>query len=119
MQVFMKRLMIFVLIAGSLWTAEAIWLATRQPEISAGLAVGQLNGGADAARRLREFETFKNISTEVTTVLTLFAALVCFDSVIRRNLGLVMHVINRSSRRAHLLLLSGSLGLLFLTSGCI
>ena len=115
----MKRIVIFGLIAGSLWIAQAIWLTARQPEISASLAVRQVNGGADEARRLREFETLKNVSTEVAGVLTLFAAWVCFDSIIRRNLGLVMRSVNRFGHRAHLLLLVASLGLIASTSGCV
>ena len=115
----MKRIVIFGLIAGSLWTAELIWLTARQPDISATLALRQLNGGADAARRLREFETFKDVSTEVAIVLTLLAARLCFGSVIRRNLGLTMRPLKRFGQRAQLLLLPGSLGLILLTSGCI
>ena len=107
----MKRIVIFGLIAGSLWMAEVIWLAVRQPEISAELALRQVNGGADAARRLREFETFKSSSMEAASVLTLFAAWLCFESVIRRNLGIVMRSLNRFGRRAHLLALATGVGL--------
>jgi len=106
----MKRIVIFGLVAGSLWTAELIWLTARQPDISATLAVRQLNGGADAARRLREFESFKDVSTEVAIVLTLLAARLCFGSVIRRSLGFTMRPLKRFGQRAQLLLLPGSLG---------
>ena len=115
----MKRIVIFGLIAGSLWSAELIWLTTRQPDISATLALRQVNGGADAARRLREFETFKNVSTEVTTTLTLLAAWLCFHSVIRRSFGLVSVPLKRFGHRVPLILLPGSLGLILLTSGCM
>jgi len=115
----MKRIVIFGLIAGFLWTAEAIWLTTRQPDISAALALRQVNGGADAARRLREFETFKNVSIEVTAVLTFFAAWLCFASTIGRNVGLLMHSLNRFGHRAQLLLFLASLCLISLTSGCV
>jgi hypothetical protein len=115
----MKRIIIFGLIAGLLWTAEAIWLTTRQPEISATLALGQLNGSVDAARRLREFETFKNVLTEITAALTLFAAWLCFDSIIRKNFGLVTRSLNRFSHRMLLVLSLASLGLIVSTSGCV
>src|SRR4051812_29468048 len=98
----MKRIVIFCLIAGSLWTAEAIWLTTRQPETSARLALQQLNGGGDEARRLREFEAFKNMTTEVSAALTVLAAWLCFDSIIRKNLGLVSRSIIRFGHKAQL-----------------
>ena len=115
----MKRIVIFGLIAGSLWTAELVWLMARQPEISATLALRQVNGGPDAARRVREFEAFKNASTEVTTALTLLAAWVCFDSIIRSMLGLVTRSVHRFGQGTKLLLATASLGLVFLTSGCM
>jgi hypothetical protein len=112
----MKRIVIFGLVAACLWTADRIWLATRQPEISAGLALGQVNGGAREARRLREFEALKDASTELTTVLTLLAAWLCFDSWIRKNLGLVQRFVVRSR---HLLVLVAPLGVVLFTSGCV
>ncbi len=115
----MKRIIIFGLIAGSLWTAETLWLATRQPEISVTLAIAQVNGGDEAMKRLREFETLKDVSIQATLILSLFAAWVCFDSVIRRNLGLVMYSVNRFARRSHLMFLTACLGLTSLNSGCL
>jgi hypothetical protein len=115
----MKRIVIFGLIAGSLWATNAIWLTSRQPETSAKLALKQVNGGAGEARRLREFEMFKNASTELTAVLTLFAAWLCFGSVIRKNLGLAMRSLIRFGHRAQLLLIIPLLCLISLTSGCV
>src|SRR5207248_1101118 len=46
-------------------------------------------------------------------------AWLCFDAIIRRNLGLVLRSVNRFGHRAHLLLIAGFLGLISLTSGCI
>jgi hypothetical protein len=113
----MKRIVIFALITVCLWTADRIWLTTRQPEIATRFALRQVNGGATEARRLREFEALKDTSTELTTFLTLIAAWLCFDSWIRRNLGFVMRSVFRS-RQLPLLLIC-SIGLVLLTSGCI
>jgi hypothetical protein len=115
----MKRIVIFGLIAGSLWTAELVWLVARQPEISATLALRQVNGGPDAARRVREFEAFKNASTEITTALTLLTAWVCFDSIIRSRFGLITRSVHRFGHGAKLLLATASLGAILLTSGCM
>src|SRR4051794_20483188 len=108
----MKRLMIFGLIAGSLWTGEAVWLMTNQPKISASLAVNQLNGGEDAAARLREYESLKDASTEITGALTLIVAWLCFESLIRAGLGLATHAIRGLGRQTPILLLAGSAALL-------
>ncbi len=113
----MKRIIVFSLIAASLWTAEAIWLATGQPEISAALALRQLNGGADAARKLREFETFKNLTMDLTVILTLFTALLCFDLISRKKLEMVKRSLSRLGERAQLLPML--VFFMALTSGCV
>src|SRR5262245_11053528 len=114
----MKRIVIFGLIAGCLWTVEQLWLTTRQPEISTALALSQVNGGVDAARRVREFEALKDIATQVTCALTVLAAVLCFDSVVRRNFGLVLRSVRYANHQRLLGLLTAA-WLLCLTTGCI
>src|SRR5215472_16258346 len=74
----MKRIIVFGLVAATVVTAENIWLATSQPQISSGLAVHQVNGGATAAADLRAFELVKNSAHVLGGCLVLLAALVCF-----------------------------------------
>src|SRR3954470_279173 len=115
----MKRFVLFGLFVGCLWTAEQLWLATKQPEISTRLALRQLNGGAEDARRLREFEALKNSASQLAAALTLFAAWLCFDSLIKQNFGLVKRSLFRSGHAAQLLALASPLALALLASGCV
>jgi hypothetical protein len=114
----MKRIIIFGLLAAILWTAETIWLSARQPEISKALALQQVNGGDQAARRLREFEMLKDGLHVLTGTLTFLAALACFNTWIRR--GMLNLNQKLSQQGVHNVVgLLCSLALLGLTSGCV
>ena len=63
-----------------------------------------MKGSDTNAAQLREFETFKETLTDATAVLTFLAAFLCFDSLVRDCLGIVMRSALRS-RRAHVLTL--------------
>jgi hypothetical protein len=115
----MKRFVIFGLVAATLWTGEMIWLTTRQPETSTRLALMQVNQGEAAATKLRQFEALKGGVTEGTTVLTLLAAILCFDSLVRRSLGIVMRSALRLSRRMNLVAVLATASLALVTSGCV
>ena len=115
----MKRIATFLSVATILWTVEMIWLTRQQPEVSTRLALMQVNGVVADATSLRQFELLKNGVTETTGALTLLAAIICFDSVIRRNAGIVMRSALRSGRRANLLTLLWPVALAFVGSGCI
>jgi len=115
----MKRVLIFALIAGSLWTAEQVWLTVRQPEISTSYAIGQLNGGIVEARQLREFEALKDALAEAATILTVLAAFLCFDAPFRKKLGLPLRNVFRFFRTKNVLILLSPLSLVILCSGCV
>src|SRR5438552_3859896 len=82
--VVMKRIIVFGLAAAVVWAAENFWLAARQPQISSALAVDQLNGGAPAATRLREFEALKDSVHVLCGCLIALAAAACFPQAIKR-----------------------------------
>src|SRR5260370_39028354 len=82
----MKRIVVFGLVVAALWTAQSLWLGTKQPEISSALAVREVNGGALAASELRRFEGLKDGAHLLAGALTLLAAWVCFAPWARRGL---------------------------------
>jgi len=114
----MKRIIIFATVTAILWTAESLWLSSRQPEISKALALQQINGGTNAARRLREFESLKDSLHVLVGTLVVFAAIGCFNAALRKGFA---HFWQRLSQaRLHgLLALASSISLLALTTGCI
>jgi SPFH domain / Band 7 family len=114
----MKRIVIFGFLAAIIWTAETIWLNSRQPEISKALALQQVNGGAESARHLREFEMLKDGLHVLTGTLTLLAALACFSTWIR--LGVLTLFQKLLQTRVHGAVgMLCSLSLLALTAGCV
>lgn len=113
----MKRIMVFALVAGVLWTAENIWLTTRQPELSASLALRQFSGGLAAARNLREFESLKDAAHSVTGVLTLLAGFWAFGPWLQRGWRRMLVLGRNQAGRA--LMLLPALGILALTTGCL
>jgi hypothetical protein len=114
----MKRIVIFGFLAAIIWTAETIWLSSRQPEISKALALQQVNGGAESARHLREFEMLKDGLHVLTGTLTLLAALACFSTWIR--LGVLTLFQKLLQTRVHgAVAMLCSLSLLALTAGCV
>jgi hypothetical protein len=80
----MKRIVVFGLVVASLWTAQTLWLSTRQAEISSALALHQVNGGALAASELRRFEALKDWANILASALTLLAAWGCFAPWLRQ-----------------------------------
>src|ERR1051325_54277 len=106
----MKRIIIFATVSAVVWTAESLWLSARQPEISQALALQQVNGGTDAARRLREFESLKDSVHVLVGTLLVLAAIGCFNASLRKGLA---HFWQRLSQaRLHgLLVLASSISL--------
>src|SRR5437899_10464895 len=109
----MKRLIMFGIVAAALWTAETLWLSGRQPDISRALALQQINGGDDAARHLREFESLKDSLHVLVGALTLLAAFACFNAWLRH--GLAQLWLRMSHARLPMLAAS----LLLLGAGCV
>jgi len=56
----MKRLVMLSAIVAVVWTAENWWVNSQQAELSARLALQQLNGGDEAAKELRSFQWRKD-----------------------------------------------------------
>src|SRR6266702_980196 len=80
----MKRMLVFAVAAVTVWTAENLWLTSRQPQISSALAMQQLNGGTRAAAELRTFEMLKDSVHVLGSSVILATALFCFAPWIRR-----------------------------------
>jgi len=114
----MKRIIIFTTVAAILWTAESLWLSARQPEISKTLALQQINGGTDAARRLREFESLKDSLHVLVGTLLALAAVGCFNASLRKRLAQFRQRLSQG-RVQGLLALACSISFLALTSGCV
>ena len=113
----MKRIIIFGLMAATLWTAENIWLSARQPEISKALALQQVNGGDETARHLREFEMLKDGLHVLTGALTLLAALACFNTRLRQGMTGLFQKMSRAG--VHSVIALYSVSLLGLATGCV
>jgi len=116
----MKRMLVFGLVAATAWTAENLWLTSRQPQVSSALAVQQLNGGTHAAAQLRTFETLKDSVHLLGTGVVLVTALFCSAPWLRRGGQAAWHGLART--RLGRLLTSSMLPAwlaLLLTSGCI
>ena len=76
----MKRIVVFVMAAATLWTAENWWLSARQADTATVLALAQMTGGDPAARELREFTATKDMLHVGVGVLTLVLAWACFGA---------------------------------------
>lgn len=57
----MKRIVVLVVVAAAVWTAENGWLNVQQGAGDRALAVAQLNGGEAAGRELRRSDSLKDI----------------------------------------------------------
>jgi hypothetical protein len=114
----MKRIIIFGFLAAILWTAETVWLSSRQPEISKGLALQLVNGGNDTARHLREFEMLKDGLHVLTGALTFLAALACFSGWIRLGMLTLFQKLLQTRLYTVFALLC-SVSLLNLTTACV
>jgi hypothetical protein len=84
----MKRIILFGVLAASLWTTENWWLNTQQAALSAQLALNQFNGDA-AARQVRAFQSLKDIVPLAAGVVTLVAAVFLLGPLARK---LVRHL---------------------------
>jgi hypothetical protein len=114
----MRRIIVFACVAAALWTAETVWLASRQPEISTSLALRQVNGGSADARKLREFESLKNVAHGLTGSLILLTGLFLFDPWARRGWERIERAICRKASGVTVALLAG-LAALSLLTGCV
>lgn len=116
----MKRIILFTLVTATVWAAETVWLAARQPQIASALAVAQVNGGIAAASELREFEAFKDSLHVLGGCAVALAAAVCFGSWLMRAAQAAWRSVGRTRLGR---LLGGAtlpvLALMALTSGCI
>ncbi|MEY4386038.1 MAG: hypothetical protein RLY20_1321 [Verrucomicrobiota bacterium] len=79
----MKRIILFGVLAASLWTTENWWLNTQQADLSAKLAINQFNGDA-AAHQLRAFQALKDNVHLATGVVTLLAAVFLLGPLARK-----------------------------------
>lgn len=114
----MKRIIIFGLVAAVSCAAESLWLSARQPEISQSLALRQVNGGAPAARSLREFEVLKDGVHVLTGAVLVLAAAACFGSSLRKGFSQLRQSLSHNGFRNLGLVLGSALALLG-TSGCV
>jgi SPFH domain / Band 7 family len=80
----MKRLVLFGMVAVTVWTAENLWLTARQPRISSTLAIQQVNGGEPAAERLRAFEVMKDAAQWLAACLIVASGAICLAPWVRR-----------------------------------
>lgn len=80
------RLLLFTLLAGTVWAAETWWLTDRQPDVSSSLAVRQINGGNTAASDMRMFDAGKNAVQVFGAVAIILAAMLCFGGDARRTI---------------------------------
>ncbi len=69
-----KKLAVFVLLVSFAVAIERAWLGAVQPEIAARVAVAQVNGNDEAFRRLRLFETFKDLGDALVVIVAIGAA---------------------------------------------
>lgn len=76
----MKRIVVFVTAAATLWTAENWWLNARQADTATALALAQMSGVNPPATALREFIATKDALHVGVGVLTLLLAWACFGS---------------------------------------
>ena len=76
----MKRIVVFVTAAATLWTAENWWLNARQADTATALALAQLSGGNPPALALRELIATKDALNIAVGVLTLLLAWACFGA---------------------------------------
>ncbi len=76
----MKRIVVFVTVAATLWTAENWWLNAQQADTVTALALAQMSGGNPPARELREFIVTKDAVHVGVGLLTLLLAWACFGA---------------------------------------
>src|SRR3954471_4919561 len=76
----MKRILLFILLAAGLWTAENWWLSSQQADLSARLALNQINGGDSAARELRAFQSLKDSVHLFTGLVTFLGGVLLLSS---------------------------------------
>ena len=106
----MKRIIIFGIVAVTIFAAETLWLSARQPEISKTLALRQINGGTPAARNLREFEALKDSAHVMVGALIVMTAAACFGSDLRKGLAqLRQWLAQRQARNLSVLLVAALL----------
>ncbi len=79
----MKRIIVFVMAAATLWTVENWWLSTRQADTATTLALAQMSGGNSPARELRSFQAKKDALHIGVGLLTLGLAWACFGPWLR------------------------------------
>jgi hypothetical protein len=79
----MKRIILFGVLAASLWTAENWWLNTQQADVSARLALNQFNGDA-ASQQLRAFQSLKDVVQLAAGLATLVAAVFLLGPLVRK-----------------------------------
>jgi SPFH domain / Band 7 family len=83
----MKRIVVLVLMAAAVWSAENGWLNLQQGESARRLAVAQLNGGDPANRALRRFDTVQDLVPTAAMLLLGMTALWALAPVARAALA--------------------------------
>jgi regulator of protease activity HflC (stomatin/prohibitin superfamily) len=110
---FLGRLLAFGLVSIAIYTAEAWWLDSAQPETSASLAILQFDGGDAAATQLRQYETFRGTVHLIAGGLVLLTACLCFGSYARAGMDRI------KTRYSRTIALAGILTLTGISTGCL
>jgi SPFH domain / Band 7 family len=83
----MKRLIMFLVVVGAVWSLETWWLNSFQPEISTRFALRQLDGLNPDAAKLRTFDAAKDGALVLAGMITVLAGLLCFGKELRTLIG--------------------------------
>ena len=75
------RIVLFALLTGAVWVADAVYLTRVEPRQSASLAVAAVNGGDKAAADARLHAATKDGFVVLPWVLTAALFVMCFGSV--------------------------------------
>jgi len=108
----MKRIVVLVLVAAAVWTAENSWLNTQQDKRARQVGIAQLNGGEAADRELRRADLLKDIAPLVGAFSFGLTALWTFGPIAR------LWARSRLARHADKAALLAALLVLPFISGC-
>lgn len=79
-----KRIIIFAVLVSAIWLGESYYYLSDQPSQSTHDAVAALNGGDEAAGKLRVNDSVKNVPAAIGAGLTCLIAVACFASPVRK-----------------------------------
>lgn len=81
---FWWRVGLLIAVITAIGTLDAWWLAVKQPEIGAALAVKQFTVSNEVAREVRAFHAANQTLQETIGLVVVLATLLCFSDYIRR-----------------------------------